>query len=346
MTTTIAMGNAPSSGSTFLADLLDSTNFTAVGPELNLFMLSNLYSFGDLYRNLNSTNKVSSIYSISPKLNYRVLHAYGLTEEILLHIIKESKTLSEFLEKFAKYFLSLRSKSTDGIVIEHSPQNIQYVDKYLEYTNNYFIHIVRNPINVYKSLLNRGISDNISLLTWMFEEAKIYKHLENEKVIIVKYENLIKDPYGIVSDIIKNISGKDISKDELEKNYKNNSYRKYFAERHETWTYKKVGQVGKDHKKSFSKIELQKLFSLLDYKIEKNYATHFNLAEVSFVELLKKFDYFEIFQDTVQIQDKIELCLEENELSLIEKRFNQDLKVKEVNSKDLSVYFNPFEKVN
>ena len=45
MTTTIALGNSPSAGSTFFSDLLDSTTYTAVGPELNLFSLEYLYDF-------------------------------------------------------------------------------------------------------------------------------------------------------------------------------------------------------------------------------------------------------------------------------------------------------------
>lgn len=341
----IALGNSPSSGSTFFADLLDSTNYTACGPEISLFSLEFLYDYNNFKYKLKNTSKCSAVYFERNILVYNDICEYGLSEKKIYDLANRSSSLSEFLDNFALHYLSLRGKVTTGIVYEKSPQNIHCIKKYLENTDNYFIHIVRNPINIYKSLLKRGILNNIALITWLIEEAQIYDYLNHERVIVVKYEDLLLSPYKITRDIIKKTSGVDVSEEEIEHNYKNNEYRKYHSVKLDSWRNTTFGVIGEDKKKTFSEEELNSLSSLKDLKVSKQYAEYFNIAEVSFIDLVKKLGYFDSYISTIGKREEKFYFTKKEKYKLLRK-FTGDVKYKDASLWDMWIYLNPVENID
>ena len=340
--TTMAIGNSPSSGSTFLADLLDSTNYTAVGPELNLFSLEFFYDFDKFKYQLNLNSRLSSIYLKRNGINYKNLSSFGLDKDKFSNLVRSSKNLEEFLINFAIRFLSLRGKNTKGVVFEKTPQNICCIDKYLENTNNHFVHIVRNPVNVYKSLLNRGFLDNIALLTWFLDEAKIYKYLEHTRVFIVKYEELIKDPFKIAKDVIETTSGIEVTEEEIKNMYENNEYRKYHTFKLDSWSNKSFGVVGKEKKKKFTENDLNNLATLQNLKVSSKYANYFNMAEVSFLDIIKKFGYINSYYEVIGNRNK-NFEFNKNEKYKFFRKYVSDLKHGDAKLSDFPIYLNPVE---
>lgn len=344
MTTTIALGNCPSSGSTFLADLLDSTPYTAVGPEINLFSIEDLYNKRKLKSFYSHRSRCSSIYLRRNGLVLNDLCAYGLNEARLIKLLESSSDLPEFLENFAKSFLALRGKNMNGIVFEKSPQNIHCAQKYLSNTQNYFVHIVRNPIDTFISLRKRGFSTGIALITWMLDEAKIVDLLDNERFICINYEDLIKNPFGITSDLIKKVSGIEIEESDVESGYQDNPYRMYHTTKLATWSQRDFGKVGDRKIRKLNTEEVCLLASLKNLKVSKCYGKLFNIPEASFTDLLELFGYKDLF-DSVVGNASAEFQLTAHEKYRLFRKFTGDLKYGDAKLLDLNIYLNPVETV-
>jgi hypothetical protein len=294
---TIAIGNAPSSGSTLLADLLDSTPFTAAGPELNLFSSQYLYDFSNFGKNLKRSSPSSSIQAIRNRINLHRIHAYGHNEQSFLKLIDGSKNLDDFLGNFALHYLALRGKEINGVVLEKTPQNLTNLDLYFERTGNFFIHIVRDPIDVYKSLLRRKVPKNLALLAWFIDEAKIFRQIEHEKLVVIRYEDLVCDPYRLSSEIIKKVTGKLIEPEAIEQYRNSNNYRKLFTGQNiKVWRNKSFGEISKNTSHNLSDQDVKDLSSLRHLKITSQYAKANGVAEVCFLDLLKEFGYSERFE--------------------------------------------------
>ncbi|MCK4882859.1 MAG: hypothetical protein KAR31_11720 [Candidatus Omnitrophica bacterium] len=89
------IGNSPSSGSTLLADLLDSTNVSACGNELNLFSNKNIYNFTEFKKNIRRSSATFSVGRIRNTINVHRLYGYGLNEKEFVEFIKSSENLPE-----------------------------------------------------------------------------------------------------------------------------------------------------------------------------------------------------------------------------------------------------------
>ena len=74
------VGNVPSSGSSLLSDLLDSTTYTASGPEIEFFCNKYLYDFAWFQNNFGKTSHLFNLRSTGIFPRYDRLDAYGLTK--------------------------------------------------------------------------------------------------------------------------------------------------------------------------------------------------------------------------------------------------------------------------
>jgi hypothetical protein len=342
MTTTIALGNCPSSGSTFLADLLDSTPYTAVGPELNLFSIEDLYDKQRLKNLYLSRSRCSSIYIRRNGLVLNDLCAYGLNEARFQKLLENSGGLAEFLEDFAKSFLALRGKSLSGVVFEKSPQNIHCARRYLDNTENYFIHIVRNPVDVFLSLRKRGFSSGIALMTWMLDEAKALDLINNKRFILIKYEDLVENPFSITSGLIRDVSGIEVGEAEVEAGYHDNPYRMYHTTKLASWSQKDFGKIGDRKTKKLSQEDICFLSSLKNLKVSRQYGNLFNIPEVSFMDLLEHFGYKDLFDSAVGSTTG-EFRLTSREKYRLFRKFTGDFKYGDAKVSDLNAYLKPVE---
>ena len=111
------IGNAPSSGSTTLSDLLDSTEFTLCGPEIMLFSNKELLKkFKEA--NIFSNSVISTLYMSKLSVRSFRFYSYGLNNDLLLEIIDRSKNLYEFIDNFTNFYRALRGKPEATLLFE------------------------------------------------------------------------------------------------------------------------------------------------------------------------------------------------------------------------------------
>ncbi len=290
------LGNSPSSGSTLLADLLDSSQYTACGVELNLFSNKQFYDFDKFKIRYQHSGYSPSIHRIRNRVNLRRLHSYGLNEEEFAQLLNQSKDIWDFTDHFSKRFLALRGKQLDGIVFEKTPENINCIGEYLHtFPESYFVHIVRNPLFVYYSLRNREFPHFIATLSWLVDIAQYIPYKDHPRVMLIRYEDLIEDPFNITLDIIKKIlKTTNLTADDIKYGYQHNHYRKWFNTRLSSWSNTQYGVIKNANQQPLSAEHNKYLGNLLNVKISRVYAQTYNISEISFVDALKEFQYYDV----------------------------------------------------
>ena len=301
------IGNSPSSGSNLLAQLLDSTKYSACGVELNLLSNTKIYDFESFKKNIRHSSKASGIHRIRNRINFHRLHSYGLNEKELKAMVTGSRDLAEFCDHFAFRFLALRGKRDNGIVFEKTPENINCIREFTEtFKDSRFIHIVRNPLYIYPSLMKRKFPRYISLLSWLIDVAKYLKYKDHPQVMLIKYEDLVRNPYAITRDILKTTAGiTDLSDEEIEEGYRKNKCRELFSPKPKTWNVNTYGPVKNANVTQFSNQQLTELAALLKVRVRKSYAEEFDLAPVSFTDAIKELGYHDaVMEQLGEFKDK------------------------------------------
>jgi hypothetical protein len=339
----VLIGNSPSSGSTFLADLLDSTKYSACGEELGIFSNKHFYNFEEFKVHKKVTSKLASLYFPRTHFYKNVLPYYGLDETLFFKLVNESEGFSDFIKDFSLRYLALRGKDIEGIVFEKTPENINTAEQFLNSTKDtYFINIIRHPLYVYASMLKRGFKNNIALLNWFIEASISKKLYNNDRFITIKYEDLVEKPFETVQNIIKKIKGVEITEKEIKNGYENNDYRKYFSFKLDSWEVKDIGKIQNANNKSLDNEILFSFSKIKDLKISKNYAQKFNLEEDKLVDLMNFYKYnfeFEKFPSTEGFK------FSDLELKQLKNKWKQDFKNKEASFNDKRIYLQPVEKV-
>ena len=288
------LANSPSSGSTFLADLLDSTPVSACGVEINIFGNKRFYDYDSFRTRPFSSSSASSLYVARVRTNIRQLSSYGLDREKYIAMAHECHSPQAFAEKFRKQFMRMRGKPDNAILFEETPQNINCMGEFLEaFPDAHIIHLVRNPLYVYPSLVKRGFPPFIALATWLIDVAKYYQYRDHPRTHLVKYEALVEDPYTVAAGIIHTVSGKTVDPAEIETSYKNNDYRRSHSVKISTWSNTGYGQVNNANRKQLTAIELNKLSGLWNMQVSENYALLNDIYPLSFRQALHEFGYYD-----------------------------------------------------
>jgi hypothetical protein len=284
------VGNSPSSGSTLLADLLDSTSYTACGPELGLFATKNFYA-GELSKSiLPSIN--ASTYCRTNGVNKTNFFAYGLGEEVFSELVSQSISKEDFIQRFVERYLILRGKDPSGVLFEKTPQNINVIKQFLDFSSeHYFVSIIRHPELVIRSLIKRGFSEYVAASTWLLDVAQVYSNLNHPRLIILRYEELLENPYGIVASLIKRISGITLKENDIKWQYQQNRYRDIFERRISTWSQQTVGEIG-----ALTEIGGIKYPRIKNMAINERYASYFDVKAVSFETVASAFDFYEDYK--------------------------------------------------
>lgn len=289
------IGNSPSSGSNLLAQLCDSTKYSACGVEMKMFANKNLYDFEKYKKNVQCTSIASGAYNLRHGTNFKRIYNWGLNLKQIREMAQSSSDLREFRETFAYRFLALRGKDVNGIVFEKTPSNINCINEFTEaFDDSYFIHIVRNPLYIYPSLLKRKFSNYIASITWLLSVAKYIKYKNNPRTILIKYEDLLQTPYKTMKDILKTTAGiTNVTEEEIEQGYHDNKYRKIFSPKVKTWNVNEYGSIKSANVTKFDDQQLQNLARMLNVKITSAYARKFDMAEISFIDATKEFGYYD-----------------------------------------------------
>jgi len=286
------IGNAPSAGSTFLADLLDSTPDSVCGPELNLFSNRKLYDFDRYRRNVEATSSSGSIHRWRIGLNFDRLHSFGLDRENYLRMVRESANLGEFVARFGNYYKALRGKDLRALLFEKTPENINAVGEFLAaFPESYFIHITRNPLHIYPSLLKRGFAPYVSLLTWLLDVALVHSYRDHERVVLVKYEELVQRPFELTAELLRRLTGSAPPAEAIEAAYRSNEYRKIHSKKIASWTVREYGTVRDANRKELPDHLLGDIARLWNARVRPAYAARFGMAALSFREAVEYYGY-------------------------------------------------------
>lgn len=288
----VLIGNSPSSGSSFLADLLDATPFSCCGEELGLFSNRRIYSFKEYQKRPFRKTYSPSLYCHSNGINISELHSYGLSREDFSRLCASATSLEDFAESFKRYVFSMRGKDPRGILFEKTPQNISCAAEFLDaFPNSYFIHLVRNPLYVYTSLLKRQFPPYLALGTWLVDMASYYKCRHHDRMILVRYEDLVKKPFKTAVDLIRQISSIELSEEDIEHGYKSNDYRRFHTYKMRSWSINEYGLWGDANRKTILPAESRDFASSFHLKIRRAYAAHYGLPEISFEQAVSDLGY-------------------------------------------------------
>jgi len=288
----IAIGNAPSSGSTLLADLLDSLPFAVCGPEIRLFSVRAYFTRYAEVRIADPFVRTAtpSCYSIRLGLARSRLHTYGLNAEMVKDFLAHEESFPAFCERFFDHFVALRGKE-GRLCFEKTPQNIQNARQFLEtFPDSVFLHIVRNPLYVYKSLRRRGFPPYVAAATWLVDEAPAYALREHPRFITVQYEALVQSPYETVTALVRSW-GEDIQPERVAELYRNNRYRTLYVPKLPSWKVSQHGTIQNANRGEVTEEDKAALGYMLGSRVGKKYAQVFGLPEVSFSEVASLYGY-------------------------------------------------------
>jgi len=290
----VLVGSSPSSGSTLLADLLDSTDAIACGPETRIFATRGLYDLEAYARDVTRSSKVASIYVRRCALNQPALSSYGLDLRRFREMVDSAEDVAGFASTFAATYLAKRGKRADGIVFEKTPENIHAIGPFLEHvTDGHFIHIVRSPVDVALSLLGREFPPFVAFATWYVDVARFVAYLDHPRCALVRYEDLVDAPFETVASLLATLGLPGLTAAEIEAGYKSNAYRARDVPRPPSWSVRDTDAVRRVERRSLKESEASAFAGLLSMRLDPGYARRFGLEARSFAEVARTFGYEE-----------------------------------------------------
>ena len=214
MNSPILIGSPPSSGSTLLSMILDAHPQIMCGPELSLFSHPFVFSDeGDVWQErllkylpTDFNEFLSSDWTLKDgccphvKLIYEQnLSWYEINTETLKQIIKKQQNATDLAKEIYSPLLRLKNKI---IWAEKSPPNLYSMSAFLKrFPQGFGIIVMRDGRDVVCSLMNRGLSFNEAISVWFIESAWCINLLDNSRVKLIRYENLISNPEHILEDL-------------------------------------------------------------------------------------------------------------------------------------------------
>jgi len=113
---------------------------------------------------------------------------------------------------------------------------------------------------------------------------------QHPRFITIKYEDLVKAPFDVVTNFLKEI-GFDFNSDELEKLYFANKYRQTVSRKIKSWSIKKYGTMGNANEKEITTKEIKNLQIMSTSIISRKYASLFGIKPVPFSKLINFYGY-------------------------------------------------------
>lgn len=281
----VAVGGAPSTGSTFLADILDSAPFAVCGPELNLLSVRGHYTkFEVIKRRGWIRSMTGSPRFTALRLNVSDLSAYGLTERQVDDMVSRSESFGRFCRDLFSSFGRHRHK--DVILgIEKTPANIHSAGLFLdEFPDGWFIQIVRDPLFVTKSIRARGVPEAIARSVWLIDTAAGAQFRDHPRFITVRYEDLVTQPFETVAELFRQI-GETIEPAELEKCYRTNAYRRDVAVSIGSWQFSEVGTPANANQKPVTTADRLALADQSRTAVSPDYARRHQMEACTFADL-------------------------------------------------------------
>ena len=285
----IAIGNAPSSGSTLLADLLDSLPDAVCGPELQLFSVRRHYTaFADIRAHgfgADLTPACCAPYSV--RLLQEVLPDYGLDGAGVAGLLQAADDFPGFCRLLFAHYARHRGKHA-RLFFDKTPENIHCADVFLDtFPDACFLHIVRAPLPVYRSLRRRGFPPYQAACSWLIDVAAAWALRDHPRFYSLRYEDLVRDPDATIGAFLERIGHAPPIRP-LKELYADNAYRRGIR-RVPSWEVSTYGEIIARATEAGGEGSIPA--PLLGLRVAPAYADHFGLPRVSLSELAAYYGY-------------------------------------------------------
>lgn len=287
----VSIGNAPSSGSTFLADLLDGVPYAACGPELHL--LSPLSHYQDIadapHPNFRRAACPACYAAYADRFGTWALADYGTNRRLVQAMLRRSPDFPAFVHEFAANYGSVRCKKL-RIFFEKTPENVHAARYFLAaFPEGVFVHVVRSPHHVYRSLRRRGFGSYLAAATWLVDVAAAYALRDHPRALTIRYEDLVHDPEAVARSLLSDI-GETPPDESILQRYRQNTYRAGTT-RLKSWTYSGYGKVGNANRSLVGEEGSDLDSTMRPLAIAPAYAQRFNLPPISLKTLALHYGY-------------------------------------------------------
>jgi hypothetical protein len=288
------VGNAPSSGSTFFADLIDASDHAFCGNELELFCQPAIYHPVEFARNPETIAPAKQIYATGIFPKFERLDSYKLDKDDLLNLAEEATSFEAFSESFSGLVLK-RNGIDSGVVFEKTPQNLNCIGEYLEaHPNGTFVSIIRNPLYVYSSMRRRGFGPYAASATWLVDLAQLWPFLNHERVKVIRYEDLVQKPFRITAQLINDVAGGEIANwEQIEEAYYSKRFHSERKSKIKSWSVSERGVIRNANDRQLPIADLEVMKTATQMSINPAFARRFDLPDLDFKTAIAHFGYEE-----------------------------------------------------
>jgi len=189
----VLIGGSPSTGSSLLRQMLNRHSTLYCGPEAQLFAHPHLF---DKWNEVKS-RLLRKPLLISPDLQLMkgaplAGDEQGWTQSELVSAINQCKEFKVFCET---YFGHSARRYGKQVWIDKTPANVLSFDRFLNtWEESNVIHIVRDPLDIVASLMQRGLSLFLAVSRYLFNTAHALKCMNHERYHVLHYEALVTEP--------------------------------------------------------------------------------------------------------------------------------------------------------
>ncbi|MCB9541396.1 MAG: sulfotransferase [Myxococcales bacterium] len=232
----IAVGCAPSSGSTMFADILDSVPGLACGPESYVFCHPAVFAArGQLPRDPDRLLPTGACYYRETPFFAPALAEIGLDAPARRALITQAGHLDAFLAAWRDRFAALRDRPI-RVLAEKTPINVNCLPDFCRHFGEagLFIHLVRDGRAVTASLIGRGYTPYEAAYVWLAQAHAGGAAACFPNAIELRYEDLLTDGYALVATLAGHL-GLDVDAETIAAAHAHNTWRGGLA-RVASWT--------------------------------------------------------------------------------------------------------------
>ncbi len=219
----ICIGGSPSSGTTLLADLMDSVPGVVCPPEMHLFCVEGAYGYDGRFRTRAVARKAMrnrGIYSAPSRFfNWKYRATGGVGKDRLLSAMGTASGLRGFVEWYARKHAAWRGMEPSSLAAfaEKTPLNVNWAEDFCEAFPatalggpvagpGLFVHVVRDGRAVAASLARRGYPLYEAAMIWLHQVDAGRRAAERfAHCVEVRYEDLLDDPYEITAGLVARV---------------------------------------------------------------------------------------------------------------------------------------------
>lgn len=283
---------SPSSGSTFLADVIDSIPGVLCGPETNLFSNREFFEKfpecqSHLQQHFSSPDWTTKRHSLFLR---RTLAAYGWTQEQVLQDYRDAKDPADWIERLFRQ-ITLPGAS-DAVWVEETPRNIFSATAVRAWIPGCrLIHLVRHPVYVYASLRqSRGLAPATAMVVLMNNYLQGFNLPQDECCHRLRYEDLVAQPESTVDGICRFL-GLPPCGDRIHDLLRNNTFRRDFKRHAAGWSVKDFGTFRNANNPARIEAVAAELRFLRDARLQPSLLRFYGLPDMSLREITGALGY-------------------------------------------------------